>query len=121
MTGAKSSGSAGRISGNDAKTGERILENIEKNDVMTLGIVVMIDVKSSGNDAKTSARILENTEKGAGMILGTVVRIGAKSPGNAGRTVVMIEQITLVRARDRDRGIKAEGLKVADNWFNIEK
>ena len=31
----------------------------------------------------------------------------------------MIEQITLVRARDR--GIKAEGLKVADNWFNIEK
>jgi hypothetical protein len=81
MTGAKSSGSAGRISGNDAKTGERILENIEKNDVMTLGIVVMIDVKSSGNDAKTSARILENTEKGAGMILGTVVRIGAKSPG----------------------------------------
>ena len=51
------------------------------------------------------------------MTLGIVVSIGVEMC----RSVEMVKQITVVRARDRDRGIKAEGLKVADNWFNIEK
>ncbi len=122
MIDVKSSGNAGRMSRNDVKTGERILENIEKNVVMTLRSGVMIDVNSSrivvrtsGNNARTGARILENTEKNDVMILVTVVRIDVEMC----RSVEMVERITVVRARGR--GIKAEGLKMSNNWFNIEK
>tara|TARA_Y100000294_G_C8469872_1_gene302190 strand:+ start:736 stop:906 length:171 start_codon:yes stop_codon:yes gene_type:complete len=50
------------------------------------------------------------------MILGTVVRIGVEMC----RSVEMVEKITVVRARDRDRGIKAKGLEVADNWLILK-